>query len=253
MFIEAGFNDFLAKPIDVSKLDEIIEKWLPREKQIKADGGPSPAANNREGAVRFEIPGVDVKRGIAMTGGTMEGYKRVLSTFRRDAEARLEFLSAGLAESDIQKFTTQVHALKSASANIGAEEMSKEAARLEEAARSGGTVFIQERIGGFRDNLSDLVGRIGETLDGGENADEDAGEAEDDGETASLLLRLKEVFLAEDIRKADGILAALSAKPLDHRTARAISEISDMVLTSEFERALALTEELYQTRRKDHD
>ncbi|MDR3355325.1 MAG: response regulator, partial [Synergistaceae bacterium] len=33
MFIEAGFNDFLAKPIDVSKLDEIIEKWLPREKQ----------------------------------------------------------------------------------------------------------------------------------------------------------------------------------------------------------------------------
>jgi signal transduction histidine kinase/CheY-like chemotaxis protein len=33
MFIEKGFNDFLAKPIDVSKLDEILNCWIPKEKQ----------------------------------------------------------------------------------------------------------------------------------------------------------------------------------------------------------------------------
>jgi signal transduction histidine kinase/CheY-like chemotaxis protein len=33
MFIENGFNDFLAKPIDVSKLDEMLDRWIPKEKQ----------------------------------------------------------------------------------------------------------------------------------------------------------------------------------------------------------------------------
>jgi len=35
MFLEKGFNDFLAKPIDVSKMDEIIERWIPRETERK--------------------------------------------------------------------------------------------------------------------------------------------------------------------------------------------------------------------------
>ena len=33
MFIEKGFNDFLAKPIDISKLDEILTRWIPRDKR----------------------------------------------------------------------------------------------------------------------------------------------------------------------------------------------------------------------------
>jgi CheY-like chemotaxis protein len=33
MFIEKGFSDFLAKPIDVSKLDEMLVRWIPKEKR----------------------------------------------------------------------------------------------------------------------------------------------------------------------------------------------------------------------------
>jgi CheY-like chemotaxis protein len=33
MFVEKGFNDFLAKPIDVNKLDEMIGLWIPKEKR----------------------------------------------------------------------------------------------------------------------------------------------------------------------------------------------------------------------------
>jgi len=33
MFIEKGINDFLAKPIDVGKLDEILDRWIPKEKR----------------------------------------------------------------------------------------------------------------------------------------------------------------------------------------------------------------------------
>jgi CheY-like chemotaxis protein len=33
MFLENGLNDFLSKPIDTIKLNSILEKWIPREKQ----------------------------------------------------------------------------------------------------------------------------------------------------------------------------------------------------------------------------
>ncbi|MCL2035136.1 MAG: ATP-binding protein [Oscillospiraceae bacterium] len=33
MFLDNGFNDFLSKPIDTLKLDIILEKWLPKNKQ----------------------------------------------------------------------------------------------------------------------------------------------------------------------------------------------------------------------------
>jgi CheY-like chemotaxis protein len=36
-FLRKGFNDFLAKPIDVFKLDEILKRWIPRE---KSEPGP---------------------------------------------------------------------------------------------------------------------------------------------------------------------------------------------------------------------
>ncbi|MDR2741749.1 MAG: response regulator, partial [Treponema sp.] len=35
MFLEQGFNDYLSKPIEIPKLDEIMSRWIPREKQIK--------------------------------------------------------------------------------------------------------------------------------------------------------------------------------------------------------------------------
>jgi CheY-like chemotaxis protein len=42
MFIESGFNDFLSKPIDVSKLDEILDRWIPKEKRESGTGEKKP-------------------------------------------------------------------------------------------------------------------------------------------------------------------------------------------------------------------
>ena len=34
-FLENGFSDYMSKPVDVVKLNNVLEKWLPREKQVK--------------------------------------------------------------------------------------------------------------------------------------------------------------------------------------------------------------------------
>jgi len=38
MFLSNGFNDFLSKPIDTIKLNAILVKWIPKEKQEKLNG-----------------------------------------------------------------------------------------------------------------------------------------------------------------------------------------------------------------------
>jgi signal transduction histidine kinase/CheY-like chemotaxis protein len=236
MFLQHGMNDFLSKPVDPAKLDAVLRKWAPKECRRPAVSCETP----RETA-SFEIEGLDVKKGMAMAGGTEAKYREVLEVYRRDSEARIEFLNGEHAAKDMGNFITQVHSLKGAAASVGAEALAAEAARLEAAGRNGDMEFIREQIDGFRENLSGLIGRISTAP-----AAKSAGKSLD-GETTSLRQRLKELkdaFLSEDVRKADAILAELSMMPLGSETARAVSEISEMVLTSDFIEAAAKLDEL---------
>jgi CheY-like chemotaxis protein len=40
-FLDNGFNDFLSKPIDVSKLNDILERWITKDKIEMKNEGPS--------------------------------------------------------------------------------------------------------------------------------------------------------------------------------------------------------------------
>jgi len=38
-FLENGFNDFVSKPVDTTRLNSVLEKWIPKEKQLKPAAG----------------------------------------------------------------------------------------------------------------------------------------------------------------------------------------------------------------------
>jgi CheY-like chemotaxis protein/HPt (histidine-containing phosphotransfer) domain-containing protein len=162
MFIEKGFNDFLAKPIDVSKLDEILDKWIPKEKRKRKE-------KNEEEQTSFpDIPGIDTAQGIAMTGGTEEGYRTVLYFFRKDVVERLPLLQAapGTDTDNLPEFITQVHALEGAAVSVGAAQMAAQAEKLEAAGRAGDLVFIRENLGNFTESLAELAKNIRAALEG---------------------------------------------------------------------------------------
>jgi signal transduction histidine kinase/CheY-like chemotaxis protein len=177
MFIEKGFSDFLAKPIDISKLDEVINRWIPKEKREVggigsgnqgADHHPQPSAASPQSLI---IPGIDVQRGIALTGGKEATFRRILALFCKDAEQRLSMLSKfadgsiSLAnEADIAAVVSQAHALKGVTANIGAAEVSAEAARLEAAAKAGNTALITEILPVLIQQLTELINNTNAAL-----------------------------------------------------------------------------------------
>ncbi|GHV69113.1 hypothetical protein AGMMS49928_10390 [Spirochaetia bacterium] len=256
MFLEKGFNDFLTKPIDIPRLDEIMEKWIPKEKwergEEKAGGSsgfPKAAASDPHSLI---LPGVDVAKGIAMTGGTVEGYKKVLSMFRKDAEERLALLQSPPDEAGLPLFVTQVHALKSASASIGAAELSALAARLETAGKgalqsnAGNLALIGEALPGFAKSLAELAVGIGDALDEKTAAIAEEGKNQTSGLTAivPLLRELRDALEAQKAETIDRILDEITQQALDPKTREALDEISDLVLMAEYTKAAEKVKEL---------
>ena len=164
MFIEMGFNDFLAKPIDISKFDEMLDKWIPKEKR-RVGNEKLGVSNEKLNIGIRNIPCVDTEKGIDMTGGTEEGYRIVLSFFHKDIEKRLPLLQSAPEADNLLEFITQVHALKSAAASVGAAQASAQAAALEAAGKAGDLVFVQKNLGSFAESLTELAKNIRTVLE----------------------------------------------------------------------------------------
>jgi signal transduction histidine kinase/CheY-like chemotaxis protein/HPt (histidine-containing phosphotransfer) domain-containing protein len=232
MFMESGFNDFLAKPIEVTKLDEILAMWIPNEKREKGSRSKDTVAKPS-----LTIPGLDIAKGIQMTGGTESGYRSVLSIFKTDVENRMGMLRSMPTTDSLHDFVINVHALKSASLSIGGVEISAEAARLEAAGKSKDYGYIQENLKKFAGRIEKLADDIGNVLElnkesGGEDKKKRGAEL-----IIPILRELEAALETENISHIDRILKTLNEKTLDQKTKEALEQLSDDVLLTEFARA----------------
>jgi signal transduction histidine kinase/CheY-like chemotaxis protein len=264
MFLKNGFNDFLSKPIDVSKLDEILDRWIPKEKRVPPNPEPqTPLSRSRYPVIQNPdpqtpipiIPGVDTARGITMTGGTVAAYTKVLSLFCKDIEERLPILQKALDENlpleDIlPAFITQVHALKSASASIGAQTISSLAAGLEAVGKAGDIDFIRESLPDFIGQLATLGKNIGDALEQGNPEDQNVpcSRANFVGEfpvpCSPLFIELAGALKSQKISEIKRILNTLNQQTLEPQLKETLERISDQVLMTEFDNAAKIVEEL---------
>jgi PAS domain S-box-containing protein len=165
MFLENGFNDFISKPIEVSKLDAMLKKWIPANKRFSTT---KKAITTNESVSPpklgfHKIDGLDVIGGISRVG-SYANYKELLTLFKKEAEAVLEQLSREPDLANLKHFTTLVHGLKTSLANIGAIELSQAAAALEQAGRQEDMSLIGDNLSLFRIRLTDLTGQIAVNL-----------------------------------------------------------------------------------------
>jgi len=242
MFMENGFDDFLSKPIDVSKLDEILNRWIPEEKSVK--NKEQRIINNEQLAINNSslpvIPGVDVKKGITLTGGTLDSYKHVLSMFCNDIEKRLPHLEKMReanppSADDLSLFVINVHALKSSSASIGAGQISAKAAELEAEGKKENINFIREHLPAFAQMLIELIKNVHNVPQLKETAVPDL---KSPIVYSSLFNELAEALKKQNTADIDRIIAVLGEKQMDAKTKKTLQEISDDVLMTEFDSAL---------------
>jgi CheY-like chemotaxis protein len=124
MFKTNGFDDFIPKPIDILQMNACLNTYV-------RDRHPEEAK---------KYPAEEILPEMQQP----KASKELLAVFCRDAAKATDVLRKTSVNGDIKLFTTTVHAMKSALANIGEKKLSEAAAALEKAGRDGDSDYIIE-------------------------------------------------------------------------------------------------------------
>jgi len=161
MFLSKGFQAFLSKPIDISRLDAVIRQWVRNEQKEKAYSGVTPQAMPKiVKSGRFlsvgPIAGIDLERGLKRFGGDEESFASILQAFTASMHELLDSIEHP-DEGNISAFEITVHGIKGACYNIFADEIGKSAEILELAAKSMDFAFISQYNPSFLASARALV------------------------------------------------------------------------------------------------
>ncbi|MCL2129885.1 MAG: ATP-binding protein, partial [Treponema sp.] len=233
MFIENGINDFLAKPIDIQKLDEILEKWLPAEKRVEA--AHQQQVDPKLAKTDFiHIPGIDVSLGLNNCGGGATVYLNILEDFCNDAETRLIQINEALEARNFKLYTTLVHAIKGAARSIGAVETGEKASWLEKASAQEDLSAIADKTSGLMEDVRNLINNIKSVLEKHEIDD-----LRERASVSSLRLdALKKALIEMNIEDVNKILLDFTNLFLDSKTKAIIAEVEQHILMFEYEKAI---------------
>lgn len=141
-FIREGMNDFVAKPIEMRTILSKLKTWLPKYKIKKVYEG----ANEETGQQEVEcviIDGLDTEAAMKLLG-TEKLFWAVLKDYYQVIEKKANSIKQLEEAEDWHGYTIEVHALKSASKQIGAMELSEKAARMEKAGNEQDAALIHQ-------------------------------------------------------------------------------------------------------------
>lgn len=179
MYLEAGFSDYLSKPVDGEKLERMLYDMLPTDKLIEPDDDDrttdecDDSSSLGNASADFmeklkEVNDIDWQAGLKNCG-TEEGYMSVISVFHKTAPAKADEIENLYSSGDIADLTIKVHALKSSARIIGAASLSELAKNLEDAGKREDMAFINSNT----DRLLDMYRSLDARLSWLDNADED--------------------------------------------------------------------------------
>ncbi|MDE7251466.1 MAG: response regulator [Acetatifactor sp.] len=177
-YLQAGFADYLPKPVQGVKLEQMILKFLPQDKIQPVVTEPEKQEASTDTAVaggKFldakalnnfmvlqklfqEYPHVDLSSGFSYCGQNSDVYISILQTFC-DNDKRDE-INHCYEQKDIKNYQILVHGIKSSSLNIGFSDLSESARVLEEAARQENWMLIEEKHGVFIAEYQNVISGI---------------------------------------------------------------------------------------------
>ena len=172
MFRNEGFTEFIPKPIERAVLERALRKCLPKdciqyhttslnpnydltekgsfEKPASNEWIPDePDTSHLSDATPLSLNdlvqyGINVQMGLEYCSGEEAFYKEMLEMFSSQYTEKKDEIVTLYESADWANYTIKVHALKSTSLTIGAEELSRCAKALEQAGKKNDVDYIHE-------------------------------------------------------------------------------------------------------------
>ncbi len=145
--LDAGMDDYLAKPIKPADLAAVLDKWLDLpagtsgSKQARSEPAtPKPAKSAQE------EPSFDRTVLLELLDGDERAAADILAEFLEEARGQVAGLKQAVRDGDVALLRQNAHTLKGASASVGAKPLSKTAATLEILAGEGEQRDLQDSV-----------------------------------------------------------------------------------------------------------
>ncbi len=196
MCIQAGLDDYIAKPIAPEVLAETLRRW------ITVRVPPAVKSQPRTSPDLQEIPGIKIFQGLKRLNNNSELYRELLLAFAHDYKDSAAEIKKNLAADDRESAEKLCHAIKGTSANLSATELEETARQLERAIVNRQLDNIDELLNKFEKAMNTVINSITRLEEKEQNpsfSPDKGAEHVDPGED----LRRLEVYLAEKNLKAE--------------------------------------------------
>ena len=172
MYIAAGMNDYVSKPIHAPKLYATIAALLPKVEKIaagsiihpikQASKAEPPSEESAQQTVELSVDTATIDSLKSMMAG--DKFERFITVFLKEVSAKAEGMPALLQEKNFAEIGKSAHAIKGNAGSVGAGKLSVLAKTLEHACKEnqldGVPKLVEEiatEMGGVQKQLRDLI------------------------------------------------------------------------------------------------
>lgn len=158
MYIKAGFDDYITKPIDPDRLETMLLKYIAEEKitevspEDKVDDCDIPD-------FILNLSALDVETGLVHCGNR-RSFMDTIKMFIDSAEKNADDIERYWESGDIKNMTIKIHALKSTSRVIGALKLGNFAAKLEKAGENEDMAALERELGDLLTQYRELASEL---------------------------------------------------------------------------------------------
>jgi len=242
--IDAGMDDYIAKPINLVELFSVLDKW------IRASNPVSVAENEKQETVHEEVKipelaGIDVKDGLMRVAGNRKLYRNILLKFRDSQADVVSEVKVALDNDDNETAARIIHTLKGVAGNIGAIDLLEAARELEAGFKQGKTDSLEALLKAVETQLAQVLSTLF-ALDQDDPGETNVSGKDIDLETITPLLTKLKALLQDDDTEASDVFDVLTVKLKGSEFQTELTQLAKLIGQYDSEGALEALEKMIQ-------